>query len=130
MFIPFCFGDDFASHDSDGDAYPVSSRSWTQLYMSSRAGEYIRFDIDCYSVDPLILEVEGSSSEVAYRVAYFLARETNGYVTDCEGKAISDVDLVEHMGDFDLEGRLELADASIWRSSSDVNPYPNLDAEF
>jgi hypothetical protein len=40
-------------------------------------------------------------------------------------------DVVELMGDFPLNKHLAIADQSIWRNSSEENPYPNLpESEF
>jgi hypothetical protein len=125
VFAIYFFGDERHSYDSDGDSIPVSSRTWTELYMGSRQSPGLSFEIWPSSVDPLVLTVRSEIRENAYRVAYFLARETYGDILNEINKPVDLDHVIDRMGHFDLEARLVLADNCIWRLASDENPYPN-----
>ena len=129
VFATYFFGNDFHNYDSDGNSFPVTSRNWTQLYMSSRQESNLSFEIWPLNESPLILSVFSENSENAYRIAYFLARETNGAILNENNESIQLDSLLDKLGDFDLEERLFLADKSIWRQATDENPYPNLVGE-
>ncbi len=124
VFVGYFFGDDLHNYDSDGNSYPVTSRLWTELYMSSREVDNLWFDI--YQVKDRTLQVKSCNEENVYRVAYFLAKETNGKVTTENDEPISLEKMVEKMGNFNLEERLKIAEKSVWRKSSFENLYPNL----
>ncbi len=124
VFASYFFGDDLHNYDSDGNSYVVTSRLWTELYMSSRELNNLWFDI--YPVKDRTLQVKSCNEENVYRVAYFLAKETNGKVTTENDRPIFFEEMIKKMGDFNLERRLEIAEKSIWRKSSFENPYPNL----
>jgi hypothetical protein len=70
--------------------------------------------------------VSSETPENVYRIAYFLARETNGVILDENNEPIDLDNVIDRLGHFDLEARLMLADKSIWRQATDENPYPNL----
>ncbi|ATA89153.1 hypothetical protein CAPN001_13090 [Capnocytophaga stomatis] len=128
VFKAFFFGDDFHNCDSDGDASPVYSRNWTELYMRSRENKQW-FDIQCIEKDNLIFEITSDTEENVYQIAYFLAKETNGTILNDENQIINKDNMFSKMGNFNLEERLHLAEKSIWRKSSKENPYPNLQKE-
>ncbi|NDV60548.1 hypothetical protein [Bacteroides sp. 519] len=128
VFGTYFFGDDFHNYDSEGNSFPVSSREWTELYMCSRQIKDLWFDISWINKDDTsILEVTSNKIENVYIIAYFLAKETNGEVFDNTDKSVPLETLKLKMGDFELERRLQLAEQSIWRKSSETNPYPNLE---
>jgi hypothetical protein len=117
LFIPFLWNEEH-DVDSDGNSYNPASRTWTYLYMSSREIPDQTFEINEVSNQPIQFRVISTNEHLANRVAYFLARETNGDIIGIEtGK--------EKIGDFNLEQALERADKSIWRKSTLENPYPN-----
>ena len=130
VFGTFLFGEEEHNYDSDGDSYKVFSRTWTELYVSSRENE-LCFSIDQISDDPLTFEVSSKQETTMYAIAYFLARETYGEVVEKDGTMLLFSDVVEAMGDFPLNKHLAIADHSIWRTSSEENPYPDLpESEF
>ena len=94
--------------------------------MTSRQNSNLSFEIRPTDEDPLILEVSSEKAENANIIAYFLARETKGEILNDSNEIISLSSLIEKMGDFNLQERLSLADKSIWRKTTEANPYPNL----
>ena len=130
VFGTFLFGDEMHNYNSEGDSHEVYSRVWTELYMASRETE-LCFSIDKLTDDPLVLEVSSKQESTMYAIAYFLARETYGEIIDKEGNTLLFSEVVSKMGNFQLKHHLELADQSIWRTSSEENPYPELpESEF
>lgn len=128
VFGTYFFGDDFYSFDSEGNSFPVSSREWTELYMKSRQNKDLWFDIGWINKENTsILEVTSDKIENVNIIAYFLAKETNGEIFDDTDKPISLEVLKNKMGNFDLKANLLLAEESIWRKSSEINQYPNLE---
>lgn len=125
VFGTFLFGEEDHKYDSEGDSYEVYSRVWTELYMSSREVE-LGFSIHKISDDPLTFEVSSAQENIMYAVAYFLARETSGEVVEKDGVILLFSELAELTGDFPLNRRLAIADQSIWRTTSEENPYPEL----
>ena len=126
VFASYFFGDDLYNYDSEGNSIPVTSRNWTELYMTSRQNSNLSFEIRPTIEDPLILQVSSEKAENANIIAYFLARETKGEILNDSNEIISLTSLIEKMGDFNLQERLSLADKSIWRKTTEANPYPNL----
>ena len=66
--------------DSDGDSYPASSRTWTELTLITRDERQERVDVDLCSDNPIVLEVRSEKRSLAARVAYLLAKSTCGSV--------------------------------------------------
>lgn len=130
LFGTFLFGEETHNYDSDGDSYTVYSRVWTELYISSREIDRC-FSIDKLTDDPLTFEVSSEQESTMYAIAYFLARETYGEVLGKDGSVLLFSDLVKLIGDFPLKKHLAIADQSIWRTTSEENPYPELpESEF
>ena len=118
---------DMHNVDSDGDSYNPASTEWTELYLANREVLSEVVDVHPLQANPLILAVESESEPLAARVAYFLARETNGEVGDREGPYLPYDRLRPLLGaDFDLSAALGRADGSVWRKATLENPYPNL----
>ncbi len=126
VFASYFFGDDLYNYDSDGDSLSVTSKDWTELYMSSRSDSDLCFEIWPIDKNPLTLEVTSEREENVNRIAYFLARETNGEVTNERNESVPLDRLKEKVGDFNLDERIVIADNSIWRKATKENPYPNL----
>ena len=125
VFATFLFGEEDHNYDSEGDSHAVYSRDWTELYVSSRAID-LCFSIDKLTNEPLVLEVSSKQESTTYAVAYFLARETYGEIIDKEGNYLLFSDVAALTGNFPLEKHLAIADHSIWRTTSEENPYPDL----
>jgi hypothetical protein len=113
--------------DSEGDAHNPASREWTRLYLKARAHPDDVVEVHPIDLDPLVLAIDSAKADLAARVAFFLAREANGDVASVPGAFTSTDSLLPHLGiDFDLTRALQRADASVWRSATAENPYPNL----
>lgn len=125
VIIAFLWGD-FHNVDSDGDSYNPASTTWTELYMSDRESENCSFELSAISQDPLIFEISSENECLANKVAFFLARETQGNVINNDNLRAYET-LASRLGDnFNLSKALDRADRSVWRNSSLWNPYPNL----
>ena len=122
----FLFASQHHNYDSDGDSYPVSSRAWTELYLSSRVWKNYSVSICAIQHEPLILSVHSSRKSICYAIAYFLALETQGKVMTAAGQQLSFQHLEQKLKNFTLDRRLAIAKQSVWRQSSIENPYPNL----
>lgn len=130
VFTTFLFGEEDHDYDSYGDSFPVYSRTWTELYVSSRESDRC-CSIDKISDDPLTFEVSSKQESIMYALAYFLARETFGQVVEKDGGILLFSDVVKLTGDFPLNKHLAIADQSVWRTTSVENPYPDLpESEF
>ena len=113
--------------DSEGDSYNPASRDWTELYLKNREVPSEVVDIHPLQTAPLIIAIESESESLAARIAYFLARETNGQVAGQDGEYGAYEGLRTLLGArFDVEAAIRRADISIWRRATLENPYPNL----
>jgi hypothetical protein len=95
--------------------------------MCCRQNSDLQFNICDINQEPLIFEVSANAIEIVHIIAYFLAKETKGEVWNENNHLLSLDGLLSRMGDFDVKNRLELAENSIWRKSSEENSYPNLE---
>ena len=126
VFATYFFGDDLYNYDSDGNSIPVTSKTWTELYMRSRQNKDLHFEIWKTNDNPLIFEISSEKVENANIIAYFLAKETNGEILDKKNNLVKLESLIQNMGDFNLKERMTLAQNSIWRKATEKKPYPNL----
>jgi hypothetical protein len=102
LVIVFVFGHD-SDVDTDGDSYNPASREWTELYCLNRKQPQEVFDVDPVSDSPLTLRISSKVSELAARVAYYLARETKSPVAASESGPWHDPEwLAGQVGSFDL----------------------------
>lgn len=125
VFTSFFFGDDFHNYDSDGNAYPAWSRHWTELYMRSRETD-VYFDISPDNEEETILKITASGADEVKAIAYFLAKETKGEILTADNQIVSLEKIKSEITNFKLEERLQLAQKSIWRQTSQENPFPHL----
>lgn len=117
LVISFLWSDE-VNVDTDGDADSPASHEWTELSCINRENEREAFDIAPVMSEPLILEICSEISELAARVAYFLARSTGSRVASTQNGPWQELDwLIEKVGDFDLAQGLQRVDRSQWRSS-------------
>ena len=117
LFRVFLWGNDH-KFNSDGDSYNPASRTWTELYMSSRE---VRASFEIYQVsdNPIIFEVKSSNKNILNRAALFLAKETAGQIVSSDNTLHPYYSLSDKLGDFfDLQQALERADRSVWREST------------
>lgn len=109
--------------DTDGDSNPVSSRTWSFLYVADRESDDPSVEIYASEADPAVFLIESGSSTLEELAALYLFL-TCGESISSSGEAI-DLVAVEVLRD---KYRTELgrANASIWHQSSAESPYPNL----
>src|SRR5215213_7425264 len=84
LVITFLWGD-FHNVDTDGNSHNPASHDWTELYCTNREAARERVDVFPAQDDPLTLRVRSEVPELAARVAYFLAAETNSMVAESDG---------------------------------------------
>ncbi|HEX8235731.1 MAG TPA: hypothetical protein VF600_07220 [Abditibacteriaceae bacterium] len=115
--------------NSDGDSHNPASRDWTLLYLLNREDENEWIDIYPLQDRPLMLEIKGSSENLAARVAYFLAVKSSGQVSFTqEGPYQEPVVLLPLLGHaFDLKAAMERIEKSRYANATEENPYPWLE---
>lgn len=128
LVISFLWGD-LHNVNTDGNSDNPASRDWTELYCRNRENEAETFDIGPTAESPLTLEVASDLPELAERVAYFLAVETNAVIAfEPSGPWHEPTILRKSMGSFDLPAAELRAHKSVWREATLDDPYPNLHA--
>lgn len=126
LVVTFLWGD-FHNVDTEGNSYNPASREWTWLYCQNRECEQEIFEIEPCSEQPLILQVHSELSELAARVTWFLAKETQSSVApEPTGPWHELIWLGDKVGAFDLCEGERRASLSVWRRSTLADPYPNL----
>lgn len=126
LVISFLWGD-FHNVDTEGDSFNPASQDWTWLYCQNRECESEIFEICPFSSHPLILSVDSSTPELAARVAWFLAKETQSEVALEPTGPWHDISLLENqVGEFDLPESTHRTLLSCWRRATLDDPYPNL----
>jgi hypothetical protein len=124
LFWIFLWGEAHST-DSDGDSDNPASRSWTWLHMSSREIAGQGFHIKQTAETPLTFSVGAENERQAYRAAFFLARETKGYIKNEVGELAAPESVINKLGDdFDLTEALARADESRFRRATFDHPYP------
>jgi len=125
LFKVFIWGENH-NIDSDGDSFNPASRSWTDLYMSSREIVDESFSVSRLEDTPSIYEVSSSNILIANRVGYFLAKETSHCIFIDNLKY--DYSFLQNKlgNDFNLDEAIKRSNLSVWRNSNLENPYPNL----
>lgn len=113
--------------DSDGDSYPASSRTWTELTLITRNEPEERVDVDPCSDNPLVLQVVSEKRSLAARVAYLLAKHTCGAVGRSPDGPFDEPDSVkaEVGADFDLDAAQTRFYNTKYARSTLENPYPD-----
>lgn len=114
-----------AEVDTEGDANNPASREWTELYAAHRERPQEVFDVEPVAAQPLVLRIGSKLSELAARVAYFLAIETKSLVASNQTGPWHDPSwLTAKVGAFSLTEATERAAHSRWRQATLDNPHP------
>jgi hypothetical protein len=117
--------DDLHNVDTEGDAQNPASKEWTELYCKDRECEQQAFAVEAVSDEPLTLRIRSEMSEMAARVAFFLATETRSLVAESDaGPWHSPEWLIDQVGGFDLAEAKERVVRSRWQKATPDNPYP------
>ena len=124
--IAFLWSEDY-DVDSDGDSYPASSRTWTELTLITRNERGERVDVDPCSDKPLVLQVRSEKRSLAARVAYLLAKHTGGAVGwSPDGTFDEPNSLKPEIGDdFDLDAAHTRFHNTKYARSTLEDPYPD-----
>jgi hypothetical protein len=116
--------------DTEGDSYDPNSLEWTELYCMNRECPEEVFEVSPSADEPLTLRIDSNVSELAARVAYYLATNTESLVAANElGPWHSPDWLIDQVGNFDLARATERARQSRRRRSSPEDPYPEVAKE-
>lgn len=108
--------------DTEGDSYPVNSRTWTYLYMKDRESDAHPIMIQASEIDESQFIVQSESSRLEELAALYLYL-TCGETISSSAQAV-DKAVIESLCDrYDAE--LGRARGSIWHLSTDDLPYPN-----
>ncbi|WP_284428341.1 hypothetical protein [Acidovorax sp. SUPP950] len=124
VFIDLLFGPGWEV-DTEGNAHPVNSRTWTSLYMADRTRKEPSVTIEASEDDPELFEVESASTRLEELAALYLFLCSGSAIVAPDG-ALSDARRVSLQASYSAE--LQRAAQALWHQSSDSNPYPNLTA--
>lgn len=106
--------------DTDGDSYPVNSRSWTYLYVKDRESDDPYIEIHASEVDVSRFTVQSDSSRLDALAALYLYLTCGGSISSSD-QAL-DKAAIEMLCDrYSVE--LCRAHGSIWHQSADNAPY-------
>ena len=108
--------------DTEGNSYPVNSRSWTELYIKDRESNDPAVDIALREGAPAKLEITSGSSRLEELAALYLCISCGQSLWQ-EGAYLPPERISQLRVTYAME--LARADASVWHQSSDACPYPN-----
>lgn len=107
--------------DTDGNSQPVSSRTWTYLYIADRTRNEPHVTIRATDDDANVFEVESKSTRLEELAALYLFLRSGSDMTSDQGRLNGD-----EISSLQAKYMKELgraADAR-WHRSSDKDPYP------
>ncbi|MGK8222214.1 hypothetical protein ACRS2S_19880 [Achromobacter xylosoxidans] len=107
--------------DTDGDSFPVSSRSWTYLYVKDRESEDPCVDIQVNEADGAIFNVQSESSRLEELAALYLFLTCGGSIS-FTGQELDETSVRSLCEKYSVE--LGRAGRSIWQLSTDESPCP------
>lgn len=108
--------------DTEGDSYPVNSRSWTLLHMKDRESDAPSVEIYASEVDESRFKVQSESSRLEELAALYLYL-TCGETISNSDQALDKAVIESLCKRYDAE--LGRARDSIWHRSTDDLPYPH-----
>lgn len=108
--------------DSDGDAFPVFSREWRELYLKDRESDEPPIEICAEELNPLEFKIESKSQRLEELASIYLYQYC-GDSMSIDGLRLSQGKINELNAKY--SGELNRAIHSIWHSSNENNPYPN-----
>jgi hypothetical protein len=122
VFIDLLYGPN-RNVDTDGDSNPVSSRTWSFLYVADRESDDPSVEIHASEANSAEFVVESGSSVLEELAALYLFL-TCGESISSQDQAIDLAEIAALRDKYRVE--LGRAGASIWHQSSAERPYPNL----
>lgn len=102
--------------DTDGDSFPVSSRSWTYLYVKDRESEDPCVEIQVNEADGAIFNVQSESSRLEELAALYLFLTCGGSIS-FTGQELDEASVRSLCEKYSVE--LGRAGSSIWQLSTD-----------
>ncbi len=120
-FIDLLYGADEAV-DSDGNAHPVSDRSWSFLYLCARRSQRSPIEIWAGQEDISQFSVSSDSSQLEELAAIYLYL-TCGESISSAGQKLDQSTIDDLCERYSVE--LKRARESIWHQSTEDSPYPN-----
>jgi hypothetical protein len=108
--------------DTEGNSYPVNSRTWTELYIKNRESNDPAVDIALREGAPATFEITSGSSRLEELAALYLCIFC-GQSLSHEGVYLPPERISQLRTTYAME--LARAEASVWHQSSDAYPYPN-----
>jgi hypothetical protein len=108
--------------DTEGNSYPVNSRTWSSLYVKDRESSDPAVEVGPCSSNPSLLEVTSESHELEELVALYLLI-SSGTSLFANGLELvgTEIDRLKATH----QAALLRAEQSIWHTSSNETPYPN-----
>ena len=94
--------------DTDGDLYSEENLDWMEMCFHNRENEEERVYVNLAQTEPIILEVDCDLDSICARVAFYLARESQGKIALSLTAPFQNPNaLIAIMGDFDLEAAFQ-----------------------
>jgi len=109
--------------DTDGDSFKVFSRTWTELYIKDRESDDPAIEIYVNENSPNIFEVKCEDEELEKLAALYLFLYC-GLSMKHNGALIDEHHIEALKGEYATN--LSRANNSVWHSSCESNPYPNI----
>lgn len=120
VFIELLYGHG-RNVDTDGDAEPVFSRSWTWLYLKDRESDDPALTIAAESEGSSHFTVKSASPRLQELAALYLFLHC-GVSISAQGRMLDEENLARLQERYRAE--LARAQASVWHQSSHLQPYP------
>lgn len=120
IFVDLLYGVD-RNVDTDGDSDPVSSRTWSYLYIADRESDDPSVEIEALVEQPKMFSVESKSERLEELTALYLFICCGAEITDSSTTLSS-----EQIEVLKVRYSVELSRAAVsrWHRSSDEEPYP------
>lgn len=122
VFIDLLFGAG-RNVDADGDADPVSSREWLELYITDRESNAPNVELQAEACDPTLFEVRSESAQLAELAALYLYLYC-GEVLKRDGVAVGPDECAHLKASY--ADQLARAERAVWHWSSVDDPFPDL----
>ncbi|OMG90707.1 hypothetical protein BIZ92_20575 [Achromobacter xylosoxidans] len=107
--------------DTDGDSFPVSSRSWTYLHVKDRESDDPCVEIQVNEADGAIFNVQSESSRLEELAALYLFLACGGSISSTD-RELDEASVRSLCEKYSVE--LGRARSSIWQLSTDESPFP------
>lgn len=120
VFIDLLFGAE-RNVDTDGDAEPVWSREWRELYLKDREADVPRVEIYAPESDPSRFQVNSENPRLCEIATLYLYLHC-GELIECNGETLTQAQIKALQAKYAFE--LSRAERAVWHQSTEDNPYP------